>query len=519
MIDHHEDLDFESAEETEAEKTEIPAICIGDGVTLNENYELTGRLWPSPINQKQTLVISDYKASQDTLSTWKADDVSVLQKFQPEEWTLESLTARMDSIYDDLEANVTRVFMRRDIHIVTDLTYHSMLWIDFDGKMVKGWTEGLVIGDSSQGKSETIVSLMDFYGLGEKTECKNVTVAGLLGGLQQMGTKWFVSWGTIPKMDRRWIFLEELKGAPISVIAHLTDMRSSGTAELPKIEKRRTRARTRILAASNPRYSQNMESYNYGVEAIQELIGASEDVRRFDIFLAVSRKDVDAAELNDLMKNRPEVKQEYTKELCRTLILWAWTRKKVVFENHQLILDKATEMSEKFSDKIPIVDRGSQRYKIARLATALAIRTFSTNDNETVVVRDCHVEYVVNFMMKCYCSQAMGYDTYSKAQESLADIKDKPEVLKKVQSLPHARDFVEQILSSVYVDIQNVQDWCDYERGSAQSLISFLVRKRALIRCNRSTYKKTGGFVGLLKKMESDDAFVEIPEFLKKERF
>ena len=72
--------------------------------------------------------------------------------------------------------------------------------------------------------------LMDHYKLGARHECKNATSAGLLGGLQQLGSRWFVSWGIIPMHDKRLVVLEEIKGTPIEVLAKLTDMRSSGIA-------------------------------------------------------------------------------------------------------------------------------------------------------------------------------------------------------------------------------------------------------------------------------------------------
>jgi len=496
----------------------MPAICIGDGMDLNENYTLTGRLWPSPKDQKQTLVISKYKTSEDALSSYKAGDTTPLKMFQPDEWTLEGLDKKLDALYTDLEANVTKIFLRRDIHLAVDLTYHSPLWIDFDGKRVKGWVETLVIGDSAQGKSETAISMQQFYRLGEKVECKNATVAGLLGGLQQMGTKWFVSWGVIPTHDRRLVILEELKGAPVEVISRLTDMRSSGIAEIPKIEKRRTHARTRLLALSNPRFDNPLSSYNYGVEAVKELIGALEDIRRFDLVLAVARDDIDIKELNHITKNRPQVEHTHTAALCKSLILWGWTRTKVEIQEPEYILDCAQELSEEYSDQIPIVDRGSQRLKIARLASALAIRTFSSDDGDTVLVRRCHVEYVVAMMKRVYSSPGLGYHDYTQAVEITSSMTDVDAVKGSIMASPFPKDLTQQLLATLYIDLQAVMDFTGYERGGAQEFMSVLVRKHALVRHKRQ-YRKIGPFVKLLKEMLIEDKFKKTPDYLKDIKF
>ncbi len=499
------------------ERSMIPAICIGDGMQLNENYRLTGRLWPSPKDQKQTLVISDYKTSEDALSSYVPKDLHELEVFQPDEWTEQSISAKLDELYSDLEANVTRIYLRRSIHIVADLTYHSPLWLQFDGKVHKGWVESLIIGDSAQGKSETVLSLRSFYGLGEKVECKNATVAGLLGGLQMMGTKWFVSWGIIPTHDSRLVILEELKGADVEVISKLTDMRSSGVAEIPKIEKRRTHARTRLIALSNPRHDLPLSSYNYGVEAVKELVGALEDVRRFDIVAAVARNDIDADKLNQLTKHRPDVAHKHTADLCRRLILFGWTVKNTEFEDQQFILDKASELTAKFSDTIPIVDRGSQRLKIARLAAALAVRTFSTKEG-AVYVRTCHVEWICNFLDEVYSADSLGYKDYTQAVKITSSIKD-PDVIKSnLQAAPHPQDLVEQLLANVYIDLQGVMDWTGYDRGLAQELLSLLVRKHAIQRFKR-VYRKIGAFTELLKEMIEKNEFHDKPTYLKKERF
>lgn len=494
-----------------------PAYCIGQGLELNESYEMIGRMWPHPSSQQATLLISKYETTQDALSTYELNNPERLKIFQCDD-TVEAIEQKLNEIYDDLEANVTRIFQRRDLHKIVDLTYHSPLLIDFDGRTVKGWVESLIMGDSSQGKSETTQQLMKHYGLGEKVECKNASVAGLLGGLQQMGNKWFVSWGIIPTHDKRLVVLEELKGASIDVISKLTDMRSSGVAEIPKIEKRKTSARTRLIALSNPRSDHPLHTYNFGIEAIKELVGGLEDVRRFDIFGLVSAKEINAAKLNELQSMRPHVEHIFTDSICRDLILWTWTRDKAYFNDaaKKAILEGATRLSEKFSDTLPIFDRGSGRLKIARLSAALAGRLFSHDDEYHLIVKESHVAYIVDMLDRMYSSQVFGYLDFTQAVKLAESLKDPEAVQKQIEASPFPRDFVSQMLHTNKIDLQDIQDWCGWDKGEAQGLLSFFVRKHCLMRDGRS-YRKTGPFINLLKKLLEEGNLADRPDFIEEE--
>lgn len=498
-----------------------PALLIGDGVELNEPYVMVGRMHPHPKTQQSTLLVSAYDHAQDALSSYKCDTLDELQLFQPTQWTTEGLKAKLDDLYEDLAANVTRIYQREDLHLTIDLAYHSPLMLELDGQEVKGWVETLVVGDSAQGKTETALGLMRHYGLGERVDCKNATVAGLLGGLQQIGTRWFVSWGVIPTHDKRLVFLEELKGANTEVIAKLTDMRSSGVAEIPKIEKRRTHARTRLVALSNPRSTQKMAAYNFGIDAIKELIGNLEDVRRFDMALIVAAQQLDPSILNVLQRHRPVVEHRHTSDLCRSLVLWCWTRttSQVIFpdDTTAAILQAATSLSDSFTDQVPLVDRGSMRNKLARLSAALAGRTFScSEDQQSILVRPCHVEYIAAMLKRIYSDPVFGYADLTEAVKLTTILLD-PEIVKRhVRETPFPKDFIKQMLHTTEIELVDIQDWCGWNRIEAQALLSLLVRKHAVVRDDRH-YRKTPSFIQLLKKMLEDSDYPDRPDFIKEE--
>jgi hypothetical protein len=485
-----------------------PAVCVGEGMELNNDYEMVGRMHPHPRSQQSTLLISAYKPTKDALSTYRVEDATPLLAFRPAAWTPEALEERLDALYTDLEDCVTRIKFRRDAHVAMDMAYHSPLLLRVDGRLVKGWVEVLIVGDSSQGKSETAKALMAHYGLGEKVECKNATVPGLLGGLQQMGTKWFASWGFLPMHDRRLVVLEELKGAPVEVIARLTDMRSSGVAELPKIEKRRAYARTRIVALSNPRREGSTvgEHGGGGVEVVRELIGGLEDVRRFDACLVQDRRDVSSRELEAWRASLNGHVCRWSPEACRALVLWCWTRlpDQVRWEPEAeaAVLLRSTALCERFTDAVPIVDRGSMRFKLARLSAALAGRTFSAveDDPQTMLVRRVHVDWTADWLDRMYSAPSYGYLDYTRAVRVNSEIAD-PDTLRTVLvNLPFPRDFAESALRTARIDPQDLMDWCAWDRREALELLSLLVRRHALTR-DRQGYRKTEPFVALLKEM------------------
>jgi hypothetical protein len=337
-----------------------------------------------------------------------------------------------------------------------------------------------------------------------------------------MGTRWFVTWGVIPTHDKRLVVLEELKGTTPEVIGKLTDMRSSGVAEIPKIEKRRTHARTRLIAISNPRSDQPLSSYNFGVEAIRELIGGLEDIRRFDAALLVSSLELDAKTLNRLQRNRPDVSHRYTADLCRRCILWAWTREptQVTFTDTAFAatLDEATRLCTLFSESIPLVDRGSMRFKLARLAASLACRTFSCeqDDPQTTIVRDCHVAYISQMLERVYSSTVFGYRDYSNAVQSTNVLLDDKAIRARILQTPFPADFIEQVLNTNEIELRDICDWCGWEKGDGLVLLSFLVRKHALRR-ERNGYRKAPPFIELLKSLQgsTDLKAAERPNFVE----
>ncbi len=479
---------------------------IGHGIEPNANYTIQARVCTQPETQYATLLIFEAEPAIDNLSIFELkEDLSI---FKPEEWTKESIEKRLKEIYIDFESNVTRIYKRPMLHLFYDLCYHSVLYIPFQGQIIKGWVEGLVLGDSGQGKSETILQLQKHYGVGERIDIKTCSIAGLIGGLLETAKRWFITWGIIPLNDKRLVVLEEIKGVSPEIIAKLTETRSSGIAEIAKIEKARTNARVRLIWISNPRTDRQILTYNFGVEAIKELIGNLEDIRRFDFAIILTVKDVDERWINLPLEKRAIIKHRFTAKLCQQLILWGWSRKadQITFtpEAIQEILKTASYMGSRYSSKIPLVESADQRLKLTRLATALAVRTFSTEDNATVCVRKCHVEYVSEYLEKIYSSAACGYLDYSNLIKKENEIKDKDFIIESLIKLPFAKSVVETFLDTKVFTIFDIIDWTELEVDECRKLIGLFVRNNAIKRYKRG-YIKNQAFIALLKEMKEKE--------------
>ena len=352
---------------------------------------------------------------------------------------------------------------------------------------------------------------MKHYRLGEKVDCKNASMAGLIGGLHQIGKRWFIRWGALPTNDRRFVHLEELKGLTTEDIGRMTDMRSTGIAQIEKIENQKRHSRCRLVATSNPRDARGLEDRGKGCWAIRELIGNLEDVRRFDIALGVSERDVDQEAINACQLTAPHYEHIYTSTLCHELVLYAWTCKSMHVEDDEHLIQSGLNLAREMATPVlPLIDAGSIRWKLLRLATALAVRTFSTNDAyDTVVVRPCHVDYIADFLRRIYSASALDYARLSagtnngKLQES--------QVEDWIRKLPFPEDFRRLLLESdAGFTLDDLMDWQNWTLEEARDNSSFLIRHGCVAKRGRK-YVAGSNFIDMLKAIKKFETKIYPP--------
>lgn len=490
---------------------------IGHGLKVNQDYKIYCLALPHPQTQYVTFLMDKVEPLSDSLATFELTDelISQLKIFQPKSDSIEDIAAKLQHIAQNLSENVTKIYDREDIQYAFDLVYHSPRHFKFDGEtIIKGWVEGLIVGDTRTGKTETSRKLINHYKAGELVTAENTSFAGLVGGMQQNNKRWSITWGILPRNDKRAIVIDEVSGMPIEDLTKLSGVRSSGIAEITKIQTERTFSRTRILWISNARSNRAVNTYTTGVDIIRELIGRPEDIARFDFALVVAADEVDIKKVN--AKVKPTSELIYTSELCNRLVLWAWSRNasNIVLtpEAEDACKELANKMGEIYSVDFPLVDPAEQRIKLARMAIALAMRLFSTEDGINVIVKKQHVQLVFELLKKWYNKKAFNYEGYSRIKKKEGSLRNEEAVIELLKT--HGIELVENLLDTAVIKVQDIQDFTGLEEKSrCQSLISDLVRYRALKRKSIG-YVKTPGFIGLLRKVYNAPELIEQKEVL-----
>ena len=481
---------------------------VGHGIKTNRSYELEGIVVPDPNTQYVTQLITKANPTQSSVDQFKMTDelYERLKVFQIPTNNVNSLQAKMWHINNDLTYNITKIYGREDLITAVDLVYHSVLQFKFQNQIVqKGWVDGLIIGDTRCGKTESLVQLIQHYKLGELCTGENISYAGLVGGMSQAQQRWSISWGKIPLNDRRLVVLDEVSSLSVDTISNLSALRSSGIAEIIKIQTERTNARTRLIWVSNPRSGRKLDTYNYGVLAIKELIGRVEDIARFDFAISMSSNDVSMLQINAI--HNENIPHKYTSELCNQLILWAWSRKvdqiRFTPEAESLVLKYALSLSDKYSSAISLIEGAEQRIKIAKLAVAIAARTFSTDDGEIIIVRPEHVEFINSFLDKIYSKPAMGYDMFSNLHNQTVELNDNT----KKQLCNEFNEFINcdalriLLLESIAFRKNELADQMGYDSDESRKLFKWLSINR-LIKATPIGYVKQPMFTAFLKGLE-----------------
>jgi 5S rRNA maturation endonuclease (ribonuclease M5) len=449
----------------------------------NQTVRVVGALHPDPRRQSNAFLTWDVSRMETSLDRFEmtSDIHEDLQRFQPK--LGQKPLHKLREISNDLADHVTHIYGRPTLHAAVDLVYHSVIGFAFDGKPLdRGWMEILVVGDTRAGKSETGKLLRNFYGAGEVVLCEAATYAGIIGGAQQFGgnKEWAITWGAIPLNDRRLVILDEISALTVEEISQMSGVRSSGVAELTKIQQERTHARTRLIWMGNPR-SAAMKDFTYGVQAIKPLIGSPEDIARFDLALSVSSGDVPSSEINRPREVGP---QQFPQASARNLLRWVWSRspEHVVWDQGatQAVYEAAETLGGRYVEDPPLIQAANVREKVARIAVALAARLFSTDARgESIIVKRAHVQAAVSFINVLYTNPDFGYGERSREiiEDRRAAENNAALIKRYLQNKPGLARFLR---SNGQFRRQDLEEVLDIDREEANAIISQLYELRAV---------------------------------------
>jgi hypothetical protein len=416
--------------------------------------------------------------------------------------SVESIHNKLSEIYNDLTANCTHIYGRQDLHLAIDLVYHSPIKFTFDGRNIeKAYPEILIIGDTRTGKTQAAEALMHHYGCGVTAQAESMSYSGLVGGLQKTFDKqWDVTWGKLPQNNRRLVIIDEASGMDEKLLGSLSSIRSSGVASIDKIAASQTESKTRILWLSNPKGSITVGQYSSGVAVIESFCPAPEDVARWDMAIIVAKDDVDIyAHRNTNGKLVPHV---YTAQRCHDLVLWAWTREKKEINIGPLTCDACyilgKRLAEKYDSGFTLVHEAEQPLKLARLATALAARLYSSPDGVHLDVLPGHVQYIYEYLQRVYDSRHFGYDTYclnSMSGNTIANPDEVMEFMKRVQYRG-----CNQFLGLSKMRLKDIEEFLGITTDEAKTMLAILLQNNALKRLGGDYYRKSQQFNEMLRE-------------------
>lgn len=354
-----------------------------------KNYQIIYKVVPHPYKgQQQVLIVLEVKESGDVITSFEVtpDVIKDLQEFQ--KYSFKELALKQ-------KAYVKFDVDNRLLEFI-DLWYHTPKEFNFGYmKNIRGYLDGLIIAESRVGKSSTAQALSKIYNLGAIASLAGsaATPAGLIGGSVKAGTSSQIRPGLIPRNHNKAIIFEELAKAKYSLMPELTDIRSSGIVRINRSTGDLTLpASVRILFLTNTKSDEEgivrpIMAYPNGIEIIKPLVGAVEDIARFDFIYILGDVPTD---VNPLW-TPPE---GFTEKQLQTRIRWVWSRKvdqiKIASDIQRYIVDTATELNNKYMGSVKIFSTETWK-KLARLSIAVAGYTVSTDleFNDIIVTKKC----------------------------------------------------------------------------------------------------------------------------------
>jgi hypothetical protein len=498
---------------TERSYSLVQAYFVGHDVNTNSAYDVNASLQAHPKQQYAVLLVNEMKSRALAWQEKIPDDIySKLTIFQTDGDPLD----KFDEIWTDLEANVSRLWGRKLFGFAVDVIYHSVLSFYFDGKddfVKRGWAELLVYGDTDTGKTVMSNAITTHYQLGSQVSCETTTRTGLTYSVQDtIAGRWIVICGVLPLNDRGLVWLDEFRSLPDDDRKELTQMRVDGVIRVARARQAILPCRVRLIFVSGPRRS--MTQYDYGIESIWEVFGEREDIRRLDMVMIMGTNDVNRTAF--FSRTTKFVDHKFTTELCNALIRWAWSLKpeQIKFEKDAIssVYEAVRDLSDVFTEDIPVLKIEDLRYKIARIAVAIAARTFNTKDQgKTLTVEKRHVISATTLLKSLYSTKVCGLLERSTSEKRRAQLEDvnKDEAKKRLNAMmdiAERRTFRDVMLEQKRFGLADLRDMMGWSDTKARDVMKELVRLRLVRRLrDYKGYAKTEPFVIILRGEEKEE--------------
>ena len=492
-----------------------PAFYHGPPVVDNKDYYVTGYLHADPKTQETVFNCTDAEPARSSLDDFRCTEetIAAIEFVRPK---TETLSEHFHWLLTRIE-EMTGVYGRHDVSMCVLNSIYSALEFTVGNKHVEnGWIDALIVGDTRTGKSEMVKRMMRIIDVGEFVSCENISLAGLLGGIQIIDGTMIPIWGKWPQNDRGFIALDEIleiAGTTGSdILGKLSTMRSSGIAEINKIQQARTKARVRSVHIANPGNRQMISSFDSGVRSINTVIRSPEDVARFTCATVVSQDTVSTEQiLSDTPVTDSHVVGSHMNKLA--MLTWSLKDKQIQFSIAAVTALKTavSRLSAKYHASIPLWESGSGFVKLARLAVPIAVLcgSFVTGGEEILLLVDeSHALYAVKSLEGLYDSPSMGYDRMSAQEFSRESIADPLAVVASLfteYSTGNVDAMISYFMTSDEMTRNGLSELMGF-RQHAENVWSVLLVNHALTNSRRKKdyYSKTPAFVRLLEDVQRD---------------
>jgi len=154
----------------------------------------------------------------------------------------------------------------------------------------------------------------------------------------------------------------------------------------------------------------------------------------------------------------------------------------------------------------PLVQIENIRMKVARLAVALAARTFSSDKSgKNIVVKVAHVKDAVKFLDAVYSTDAMGYVQHSRrvAENRKRAEKSIAEARKYLKANPSLIDVLQAVGATSFRP-RDFEEIGGVDRMEANVITTKFISWRMINRGNNGRMKMEPALVQLLREMEAE---------------
>lgn len=472
------------------------------GVYMYTDYRLSATLKydfeacrvTDPRSQQNYYVIRD----AESVSTMKPVlDAEILKHFKEVGDASETAQELIDTYYQEWMSALA-IEGRADLFGAIMLTYCSVTEIPWQGGLIKGWLDTMVIGDTRTGKSQMAQRFVKTLGMGGYINGENARRTGVIGGVQRFGDSWVVTWGAIPMNDRGLLMIDEASGLEVDDVKDLSSTRSSGAVTINKIVKGEARARTRLLWFTNPRSGRNLSDFYWkGFGAFQEFIPVMEDQARFDLVVSAAREDVD-----DLEGIDSEVAPKLEPWLALFNLAWSLEADdiKISKDIKKRVRDVSAELNAELGGG-PLIVGVAVHEKILRLACAFAIACGSYDTiNGTLTLEDKHVSFAKEFLCSTLNKPSLAYGDYIR--EFKRSQAKRAENMTFIRALIAMYPAIKSLLTTTSFKGFQFQEILGIDRDASSKIMSDLIT-RGLIRTGASaSYVPDKLLMEIAKQME-----------------